>query len=149
MSEQATPCRQVQEHLSAYLDGELTQQQRQHVDVHLADCPTCRRVFEDLMALQENVGRLEFPTPDDRQWSRIMRGISVRATRGLGWLLTAAAVLILTVYGIYEFATDPAIAAIERICVLALILGGVMLLVSVLAERLIALPHDRYKDIEK
>ena len=39
-------CRQVQESLSAYLDGELPAPQHELVTRHLAGCETCRREYQ-------------------------------------------------------------------------------------------------------
>ena len=57
--------------------------------------------------------------------------------------------LILVAYGIYEFIRDPTINALERVGVLALILGAVLLFLTVLIERMNALKTDKYKDVEK
>ncbi|MBM4321673.1 MAG: hypothetical protein FJ125_17460 [Deltaproteobacteria bacterium] len=39
---------QAEEELSAYLDGELTQEQQQALEQHLAGCPICRELLEQL-----------------------------------------------------------------------------------------------------
>jgi len=36
----------IDEQLSAYLDGELTAQERQQVEAHLKICPQCRAEYE-------------------------------------------------------------------------------------------------------
>jgi len=142
-------CAAIRELLSAYLDGELTQQDGQKVAVHLEDCPACREVYEDFRRLRADIKRLEWPGPDETQWSRLMAGLTFKVTRGLGWLLWVGGLVILAAYGAYEFLRDFSFRSVERVGVLALILGLVVLLWTVLAERIAALPKDRYKDIEK
>lgn len=144
-----TDCDLIREALSAYLDGELTQQESQKVAVHLRDCQACREVYEDFQRIREDIRRLEFPQPSEEQWRTIMGGFAFKTTRGLGWLLWAAGLAVLVAYGAYEFIRDPSIHAVERIGVLALILGLVLLLVTVLIERVSALKTDKYKDVEK
>ena len=78
-----------------------------------------------------------------------MAGFTFKATRGLGWLLWIGGAGVLLVYGIYAFATDPAVKALERICVLALLLGAFLVFLTVLVERIASYPHDKYKDVEK
>jgi len=56
---------------------------------------------------------------------------------------------VLVGFGIYEFATDEAVKALERVTVLALLLGVVLVFLTVLAERLKSYGHDKYKDVEK
>ncbi len=142
-------CNVVQEKLSAYLDGELTQQEGQKVDVHLRDCDRCRSVFEDFRRLRADIKDLEYPEPSEAEWSNVMAGFTFKATRGLGWLLWAGGAVVLVIYGIYAFATDPAVKAFERVAVLAIILGVVLVFLTVLAERLKSYGHDKYKDVEK
>ena len=78
-----------------------------------------------------------------------MSGFTFTATRGIGWLLWGGGAVVLAVYGIYAFASDPTVEAIERISVLAVILGVVLVFLTVLAERMRGYRGDRYKDVEK
>ncbi len=43
-------CQQIQELLSAYLDGEVEPSQQSQIKVHLETCPACRGQWEDLVA---------------------------------------------------------------------------------------------------
>lgn len=44
-------CEHVQESLSAYLDGELSEEEREAVHNHLTICPDCERMLADLAAV--------------------------------------------------------------------------------------------------
>lgn len=46
MSGPALDCRQVLDFLAAYLDGELSEQERSDFDAHLAFCPDCVRYLD-------------------------------------------------------------------------------------------------------
>ena len=41
-------CDQALEAISAALDGELSAKERTLLDAHLADCPTCAALFDEL-----------------------------------------------------------------------------------------------------
>jgi len=142
-------CELIRETLSAYLDGELTQQESQKVAVHLRGCPACREIYDDFCKLRAGIRELDFPSPSDEQWSSVMGNLAFKTTRGVGWLLWIGGGLILVAYGIYELIRDPTIDAVERIGVLALILGAVLVFLTVLIERMGAIKTDKYKDIEK
>ena len=43
----------IDEQLSAYLDGELSEQERQQVEAHLKTCPSCRADYEQLRRVAE------------------------------------------------------------------------------------------------
>ena len=45
-----SPCGEVDDLLSQYLDGELGDRAAARVEVHLATCPDCRRLAEELAA---------------------------------------------------------------------------------------------------
>jgi hypothetical protein len=142
-------CNLIRETLSAYLDGELTQQASQKVAVHLHDCQACRQIYDDFRRMREDIKRLQFPEPSDEQWRNVMGGLAFKTTRGIGWLLWVGGAVVLVAYGLYELIRDPSINVIEHVGVLALLLGTVLLFLTVLYERLSALRADKYKDVEK
>jgi len=51
-------CNQIREHLSAYLDKELTAELSAAVRAHLAECPDCRALLDELRATVDLLGRL-------------------------------------------------------------------------------------------
>jgi anti-sigma factor RsiW len=53
----------VRERLSAWLDGELTAEERREVAAHLEGCAECRRELAALERLDAALGSLEAPTP--------------------------------------------------------------------------------------
>ena len=56
-------CPEVQEHLSAWLDGEIPKELQAALTMHLAGCPDCRSELEALERLDAALGRLEAPAP--------------------------------------------------------------------------------------
>jgi predicted anti-sigma-YlaC factor YlaD len=142
-------CANIRETLSAYLDGELTQQDGQKVAVHLRHCPACRQVYDDFRRMREDIKRLSFPEPSEDEWRAVMGGLAFKTTRGIGWLLWVGGAAVLLAYGLYEVIRDPSINVIEHVGIMALIVGSVLLFLTVLAERISALRTDKYKDIQK
>ena len=53
----------VQDHLSAYLDGELPAPERAAVETHLRTCPECARHLEELSAVDEAARELDVEPP--------------------------------------------------------------------------------------
>jgi predicted anti-sigma-YlaC factor YlaD len=141
-------CQQIDEMLSGYLDGELTQGDRQRVDLHLESCSRCRGVYEELADLRQAVGEMSFGEISREEWSKIMNDLPVRTSRGAGWLLYVAGFLIVCGYGFYEFMADDTVNASIKTGIGALVIGTLLLFVSVLRERLIARRTDKYKDVE-
>ena len=59
----------VEELLSGYLDGELTQQENQRIQLHLQECEHCTGLLKDLRELQTRMGASSLGTtaPDWRE----------------------------------------------------------------------------------
>ena len=56
-----------EDRLSAYLDGELTQQESQKIEVLLRRSPEWRVNFEDMRRLRDQVRELDFPQPTEAE----------------------------------------------------------------------------------
>jgi anti-sigma factor RsiW len=51
-------CRNVQKRLSAYQDGELSSAEQLRIKTHLADCPECRKQYNELQRIWSVLGEL-------------------------------------------------------------------------------------------
>jgi|UniRef100_A0A7V6A4E2 anti-sigma factor RsiW len=56
-------CGEVQEHLSAWLDGEVPEGLHQRLADHVAGCPACRAELEAMERLDAALAGLEVPVP--------------------------------------------------------------------------------------
>lgn len=138
----------VGEQLSGYLDGELTQQDRQRVEIHLSACQECSGMLNELEALRQRMGRSGLSQKYDDEWRETMDDTGVQLTRGIGWLLIIAVMLIVGAVVIFQFITDPGVDGFVKFLVSAFYLGLAALFVSVLRQRLIERKTDKYKDVE-
>jgi len=138
----------VGEMLSGYIDGELTQQQRQHVEVHCGACAACKKEIDELIDLRTDVGRAQLSEFGEDIWREKMNDSTVQASRGIGWLLVIGGVLIAAGIGIYEFVIDSSIGLTAKLIAGAIYGGIAVLFFSVLRQRLIERKTDKYKDVE-
>jgi len=134
--------------LSGYLDGELTQQVRQQIRLHLDGCDECRATLQDLEALRRRMGQARLSLAGKDQWREKMSDTTGRAIQGTGWVLLLGALLIIFGIGAFTFLTDPGAALFWKLLVSALYLGLGALFVSVLRQRLMERKSDKYKDVE-
>lgn len=140
---------QIRRMLSAYLDGELTQGEQQQVRVHLEDCPACRREYEDMARLQQMTRSLRFAAPPEDRMKELEQSLVVQAPRRLGWLLVLGGMAAWLVCAAAAFVRHWRPPTAGQLIAAAVGIGIVLLLVSVLVERVRQLPHDRYRRIEK
>ena len=138
----------VGERLSGYLDGELTQQERQQVDLHLADCESCMGMLRELEELRGRMGRSALSRKYEDHWRENMDDTGVQLSRGIGWLLLIGAILVIATIVVFQFLTDPGISGFMKFIISAFYLGWAALFVSVLRQRLIERKTDKYKDVE-
>jgi hypothetical protein len=134
--------------ISGYLDGELTQQQRQSVDVHLADCAECSDRLAELEALRKRVSGARLSRVGDDVWREQMNDMTVKVSRGIGWLLFLGGLLLIGGFGIYQFVIDTSVEPLFKLMISAVYLGLGALFVSVLRQRLVERKTDKYKNVE-
>lgn len=144
----SSDCQSVDELLSGYLDGELTQQERQRVEVHVDGCQRCSARLRELGKLRTSVGKLQLDGIAKEEWKEMMNDAVARTARGAGWLLFVGGMLALVGYIGYEFVLSHTEPPLVKWAVGALYLGLAALLMSVLRQRLVARRKDKYRDVE-
>ncbi len=134
--------------LTGYLDHALTQEEEQRVRVHLVDCGECRKLTEELAMMRKTTMGTEFRVPSDDQWDERPRGGASGLAFGVGWLM-----LIVWVVGVVGFALGEAWQGTQSLGEKLAAFGGlsavVLLLLSVVIDRLRARKSDRYRRVEK
>jgi len=140
--------------LMGYIDGELDGAPLARLEDHLSVCVACRaeeeayrrlgRVTESALS-DEVASRLGTRDP----WTSIYSGIE----RGFGWLLFGFGLLLLGTYGIwqffYEFLLDSSVSFVVRLGVATVSGGSLLLLVSVIRERLRSYRSERYREVQR
>lgn len=134
--------------LSGYVDRALTQADDQRVRLHLEDCARCRAHVEDMVRLKEVTMSSRFNVPADGQWSEVPRGAASRLTLGLGWILVIVWLAAMGGLVLWEVATSGNSLS-WKLLVFGGLSGAVLLLLSVLLDRLAVMKTDRYRKVEK
>lgn len=139
--------------LSGLLDGELKTDQEQTLKQHLQVCEHCNRKYRELLRLKEVTDSVRFKDLSKEVWAGYWRSVYRRVERGLGWILLSVGAVILISLGLYQslssFFADPEVSILVKIGVSALGLGILILLVSIIRERIFAYRRDRYKEVRR
>jgi hypothetical protein len=139
----------VGELLSGYIDGELTQQDRQRVQLHCEQCRSCSAQLDELRTLRTEIGRSTLSNVSQDVWRETTTDTATNASRGIGWLLLIGGALVAASLALYEFITEIGSMSTSTILILGGIYGGLLLLfVSVLRQRLLERKTDKYEDVE-
>lgn len=98
-------CNEVQTLISAMLDDELSEEERASVQVHIAACPDCKRMYDAFAALSDSLQDLEAPPADFTE--TVMRSVRaaakppIRKRRWIQGFAAMAACLVLILFAAY------------------------------------------------
>jgi predicted anti-sigma-YlaC factor YlaD len=146
-------CQDNKDLMMAYLDNELNETDKRKLNEHLASCPVCTREMEEFKRLKVMTEGIALAEPEDRIWDQYWGNVYNRAERGIGWVISSVAAILLLVYvgfiAIERLIEDPTLSILLKIGLLALLGGLAILFVSVLRERIYFWSRDRYKDVRR
>lgn len=146
-------CEEIQKLMMAYLDGEISEEQKNLVEKHLATCEKCKAEFDSFTQLKEVTDKVKLADLKEDIWAGYWKGVYRRIERGAGWIFLSIGAIVLLALGVFQFFKnlflDPGVSFIVKIGIGFLAFGVIVLLVSILRERVFAYKHERYKEIEK
>lgn len=132
--------------LMRYLDGEMTPEERIQVESALARSTELQRELALFRALKTEIQGLSFHPATYRTsvWDRV----NTHVNRPMGWILLLGGLAAWMTYGVYVFATS-SVPPWEKLWTGAIAIGILMLLASVIWERLRDWETDPYKDVHR
>ena len=142
-------CGRFKELMMASLDGEICAADSAELESHLAECADCRREFDEHTRLSELVGEIELPGPSQEDMMKYWPSVYAKIERGAGWGLMIVGALIWAAYGVYLFITDPTTGSLTKFLIALPVVGVLMLLISVIRERINVGRSERYKEVER
>ena len=153
MSAAAEGLERARELLMRGLDGELDAGERDELDRLLAGDSELREEWERLSRLKEVTSNMSMRKPPEEMWDGYWTSVYSRFERGLAWILVSIGAIVLgsygAWYGVRDLMGDPDLPTLVKWGILAVIVGLVMLLVSVLRHRVFVSRTDPYKEIDR
>jgi predicted anti-sigma-YlaC factor YlaD len=132
-----------------YLDGEMTAAERIEFSEHLESCEVCRQSMEELGSVERLTGMMKIRDPQDDFWEGYWKSLFRRSERKSGWLLMIAGAALIVLYALWKGVTDFGEITFMKVVTLIAAAGFVILLISVIRERVHQCKSDRYKDIDR
>ena len=141
--------------LSAYVDGELETADVARIEACLAaDTPAsegARREIEKLRRLKAVTGAMRLKEPPPEEWEAFWKSVYNWAERSLGWIFLSLGIVVLGAWAVFELVTGILAAndlpLLVRGGILAAATGVMVLLVSVIRERIHKRNRTRYRNI--
>ena len=142
-------CNRMETDGMRYLDGEMSAAERAAFEEHLSSCGECSQSMDELGSVERLTGMMKIRDPQDDFWEAYWKKLFRRFERKTGWLLMIAGAALIILYTLWKGVTDFGEITFVKVVAVILAAGFVILLISVIRERLHQYKTDRYKDIER
>lgn len=135
------------------LDEELSGAEEKELARLLERDPSLAAEWRQLKRTREVTMKMSLRQPPPEVWETYWAGVYRRLERRVAWILVSVgAVIVLSWAGwhaLRDALTDPTLPLVVRGGIAALVAGGVVLLVSVLREKIFLARRDPYKDVTR
>lgn len=153
MSEHKISCERARILMMGRLDGELKDAESRQLDEHLAGCESCSQQYEQFVQLKKGTSEMKFKPLPEMYWDEYWVNVYNKIERGISWILVSIGAILVIAYSLYqamdEFFHNPAEPLVMKIGVGVLILGMIILFVSVIREKLMIRPVDKYRRVKR
>ncbi len=137
--------------MMASIDGESTAEEEAELQERLLRDSKMAEEYQQLKNLKMMTSQNRIMEPSPELWDSYSRTLFTKLERRIGWILFTLGALVLLFYGSWMALSglfeDPEIAWWIKTAVAATVAGGIILLVSLIRERIYLHKHERYKDI--
>ncbi len=145
-------CDEMKIFLSGLVDGELDIGQKEIAEDHIVSCDNCREEYSRLLKLKEVTSDMKHYDLPDRLMAGYWQGIYRRTERGFGWIFLSIGAILLITFAAWQllngFFLDPTVPVFFKAGLGFLLSGLIILLISIIRERLFSKKHDRYDEVE-
>lgn len=129
------------------MDDELTPEEMSDVHAHLTRCQSCRDEYESLLETSEKINLVSYKEPQDEIYDKLWKSPYSRVTRFTGWILLIAGWATLLLFGLVELLKDTNEPLLPRLATISFIVGLIVLLLTVIRERIKKSKVDPYKEV--
>jgi ferric-dicitrate binding protein FerR (iron transport regulator) len=135
--------------MMAALDGEASAAEREELDALLARSAELAAEWGRFERLKEVTTGMKLNSPPEEVWDRYWTTTYRRAERGIAWLLVIAGGLVLAGYWIWHVVeallADTGTPLFLRAAIAAVAIGALILVVSVVREKIFTARRDPYQ----
>ncbi len=137
----------------AYLDGELSESEMKEINRLIDDDEMHKEVYLSLKKVKEVTQEMKFVKLPEMYWDDYWEHIYNRIERGISWILISLGVIVLGSFLVWQFIealiVDQNIHVVLKAGILILLAGLVVLIVSILREKLMVRKVDKYREVER
>jgi ferric-dicitrate binding protein FerR (iron transport regulator) len=135
------------------LDGEISEAQKAELEALIESDDLLQAEWERLSRVKDTAGRMKLTQPPDELWEEFMDSVYRRVERGIGWILLSIGAIVLISYGLWQgiqnLIGDVTLPWYVKGGVLALLVGIVVLIVSIIREKFFVFRDDPYRNVDR
>ncbi len=139
--------------LMLVLDGEASEKEKELLQQLLEEDPELRAEWESQCKSKVATSEYQIRKPPDELWEEYMNSVYRRVERGIGWILLSLGAVVLISYGLWqgvmELVGDVTVPWYVKGGVLALLVGFVVLIVSVVREKFFVIKDDPFRKVKR
>ena len=153
MTRQKMTCDEIAIKIMALVDEELPDAEKKSVLDHIAVCERCAGEYASLKKLKEVTGEMKMKKLPEFYWDEYWSHVYNRLERGFSWILISVGVIVIFGFIIWEMlgrlVADPVMNPLLKGAIYILLLGVIILLVSLIREKLMVRKVDKYREVER
>jgi len=153
MNKSNISCEEMTLHMMALLDDELDKDKMKDVIDHLETCKKCSDDYASIKKVKEITGKMTFKKLPEFYWDDYWNHIYNRLERGLSWIFVSLGAIIILCFTVWKFLdifiAKQNIHPLLKAGIFIFFIGIIILIISVLREKIMVRRVDKYKEIER
>lgn len=142
-----------QQLLMGAVDQELSAAEQEEFEKLIQQNSDFNEEWTKFISMKEVLITMKFKNLPEKTWDNYWLNVFNRLERGLAWILVSVGSVILITFGLFkaveEMFQDQHLILIVKVAIIAVLAGLVILLVSVIREKLIVRRSDPYKEVKR
>jgi len=139
--------------IMAYMDGELDEDESRYIEQLIRKKSQYRQIYESLKHVQEATRDMKFKKLPEFYWDEYWQHVYNRIERGVSWIIISIGAIIVLGFlawnALNTLIADQRIHPVMKGGILLLSFGLLILLISVLREKLMVRKVDKYREVER
>jgi len=139
--------------IMAYFDGELPAEEHKNIEELIKNDPQYGEVYDTLKRIKEVTQEMKFKQLPDMYWDEYWTHVYNRIERGVSWILLSIGAIIIGLFATWHFLesliADSKIPPLLKVGIFVFLAGLLVLLISVVREKLMIRRIDKYREVER
>jgi anti-sigma factor RsiW len=142
-------CEKYKGLMMGLMDKELNEEEANEVNSHLIRCEACREEYRQLEKATSTLKDISFSEPHDAILDKVWKSPYSKLTRNCGLFMVLGGWIVLVAYALYEALISSKEALLPKTAIAFMVIGFVILLASVIRERIKTYKSDSYKEVQR